>query len=66
MKPIQIETTSDNSISIQMVTPEINGIEQPQEVCILIEDSEGCHDVTMTCKQALSLCSQLITLTNEA
>lgn len=60
MKPILIETTSDCTVSIQIITPEINGVIQPKEVCILIENEQGDHTVTLNPQQAENLSNQLM------
>lgn len=65
MKPILIETNSDSTTSIQIVTPEMNGIIQPSEVCILIENEQGDNMITLTPQQAKNLSNQLIVLINE-
>lgn len=44
-----LETSNDATFSIQAVTPTVNDVVQPSEVCLLIEDTESEQQVaTMT------------------
>lgn len=54
-----IETSNDTTLSIQAVTPTISDVEQPNEICLLIENATNNQVVTMTVPQAYRLIKAL-------
>lgn len=59
MKPIQVESTNDSTVSVQVIRMEIidhtgtrKGLD---EICLLIEDENGDHVATFTPGQAAKL-----------
>lgn len=61
-----LETSNDATFSIQAVTPTVNDVVQPSEVCLLIEDTESEQQVaTMTVPQAYKLIKALNTTIKE-
>lgn len=63
MKPIVIETTSPNTVCVQIVEPEVNGLKIQPEICILVENEDGDHLITLTPGQAENLSNQINALT---
>lgn len=46
--PVQIETSDDNYLSVQVVTPTVNDVPQSDEVCILMADVDESKELVTT------------------
>lgn len=46
--PVQIETSDDNYLSVQVVTPTVNDVPQSDEVCIVMADVDESKELITT------------------